>query len=208
MSTLAQWRDQLFYQPLSLGVIALITCAALVVANRATHPAIIAAEERDLQNSLSEVLPAGYGDNALLKDTLQLATDAGKPVTVYRSRKAGTVNGVVFQTSARGYAGDIVVLIGVDARGTLLGARVIRHQETPGLGDKIEIAKATWIEDFKGKSLTEPSPDKWGVKKDGGVFDQFAGATITPRAVVKAVKQGLEFFSAHREEILTSEGTK
>ena len=129
-------------------------------------------------------------------------------MTVYRSRQAGTVNGAVFQTSARGYAGDIVVLIGVDARGTLLGARVIRHQETPGLGDKIEIAKATWIEDFTGKSLTEPSPDKWGVKKDGGVFDQFAGATITPRAVVKAVKQGLEFFSAHRDEILTSEGTK
>ena len=72
-----------------------------------------------------------------------------------------------------------MVLIGVDARGTLFGARVIRHQETPGLGDKIEIAKARWIEDFKGKSLTDPSPDKWGVKKDGGVFDQFAGATIT-----------------------------
>ena len=208
MSTLAQWRDQLFYQPLSLGLIALITCAALVVANRATHPAIIAAEERDLQNSLSEVLPAGYSDNALLKDTLQLATDAGKPLTVYRSRKAGTVNGAVFQTSARGYAGDIVVLIGVDASGTLLGARVIKHQETPGLGDKIEIAKAKWIEDFKGKSLAEPSPEKWGVKKDGGVFDQFAGATITPRAVVKAVKRGLEFYSAHRDEILTPGETK
>ena len=204
MSTVAQWRDQLFYQPLSLGIIALVTCAALVFANQATHSAIIAAEERDLQNSLSEVLPAGYGDNALLKDTLQLATDAGKPVTVYRSRKAGTVNGVVFQTSARGYAGDIVVLIGVDARGTLLGARVIKHQETPGLGDKIEIAKSKWIEDFKGRSLAEPVPEKWGVKKDGGVFDQFAGATITPRAVVKAVKQGLEFFAAHRDEILTS----
>ena len=208
MSTLVQWRDQLFYQPFSLGLIALITCAALVVANRATHPAIIAAEERDLQNSLSEVLPAGHGDNNLLKDTLRLIASDGTPLTVYRSRKAGTVNGAVFQTSARGYAGDIVVLIGVDANGSLLGARVIRHQETPGLGDKIEIAKAKWIEDFKGKSLAEPSPEKWGVKKDGGVFDQFAGATITPRAVVKAVKQGLEFFSAHRDEILTPGETK
>ncbi len=208
MSTLAQWRDQLFYQPLSLGVIALVTCAALVVANQATHTAIVDAEERDLQNSLSEVLPAGHGDNNLLKDTLQLATGEGKPLTVYRSRKDGTVNGAVFQTSARGYAGDIVVLIGVDANGTLLGARVIKHQETPGLGDKIEIAKAKWIEDFKGKSLAEPSPERWGVKKDGGVFDQFAGATITPRAVVKAVKQGLEFYSSHRDEILTSEDSK
>ena len=202
MSTLVQWRDQLFYQPLSLGLIALITCAALVVANRATHPAIIAAEERDLQNSLSEVLPAGYGDNALLKDTLQLATDAGKPVTVYRSRKAGTVNGAVFQTSARGYASDIVVLIGVDARGTLLGARVIRHQETPGLGDKIELAKSKWIRAFEGKSLASLPAEQWAVKKDGGVFDQFAGATITPRAVVKAVKEGMNFYVAHRDEIL------
>ena len=202
MSTLAQWRDQLFYQPLSLGAIALVTCAALVVANQATHTAIVAAEERDLQNSLSEVLPAGHGDNNLLKDTLQLPGGDGKPLTIYRSRKAGAVNGAVFQTASRGYAGDIVVLIGVDTSGTLLGARVIRHQETPGLGDKIEAAKSKWIDDFAGKSLTSPSPEKWGVKKDGGVFDQFAGATITPRAVVKAVRQGLEFFAAHRTEII------
>jgi len=202
MSTLAQWRDQLFYQPLSLGAIALVTCAALVVANQATHTAIVAAEERDLQNSLSEVLPAGHGDNNLLKDTLQLPGSDGKPLTIYRSRKGGAVNGAVFQTASRGYAGDIVVLIGVDTSGTLLGARVIRHQETPGLGDKIEVAKSKWIDDFAGKSLASPPPEKWGVKKDGGVFDQFAGATITPRAVVKAVRQGLEFFAAHRTEII------
>ena len=208
MSTLAQWRDQLFYQPLSLGAIALVTCAALAVANQATRSAIDAAEERDLQNSLSEVLPASYGDNNLLKDTLQLSGSDGKALTIYRSRKAGVVNGAVFQTTSRGYAGDIVVLVGVDTSGTLLGVRVIRHQETPGLGDKIEAAKAKWIDDFAGKSLASPPPEKWGVKKDGGVFDQFAGATITPRAVVKAVKQWLEFFATHREEILTAQPTK
>jgi len=93
-------------------------------------------------------------------------------------------------------------MMSVDMEGRLLGARVIKHAETPGLGDKIEIAKAKWILDFNGKSLSDPPPEKWGVKKDGGVFDQFAGATITPRAVVKAVKSGLEFFAAHREEIL------
>ncbi len=204
MSIVAQWRDQLFYQPLSLGAIALVTCTALVIGNQVTHSAIIAAEERDMQNSLSEVLPAGYGDNNLLKDTLQLTTDEGKALTVYRSRKSGTVNGAVFQTAARGYAGDVVVLIGIDTQGTLLGARVIKHQETPGLGDKIEAAKTKWIESFTGKSLSSPPVEKWGVKKDGGVFDQFAGATITPRATVKAVKQGLEFFAAHRDEILKS----
>ena len=202
MSTLVQWRDHLAYQPLSLGIVALVTCAALVFANQATHSAIVAAEERDLQNSLSDVLPVGHGDNNLLKDTLQISGLDGKPLTIYRSRKAGAVNGAVFQSAARGYAGDIVVLIGIDTQGTLLGARVIKHQETPGLGDKIEAAKAKWIDDFSGKSLKSPPPEKWGVKKDGGVFDQFAGATITPRAVVKAVKQGLEFFAAHREEII------
>jgi len=202
MSTLAQWRDHLAYQPISLSIVALITSAALVFANQATRQGIVEAEERDLQNSLGEVLPAGHADNNLLKDTLQIAAADGKPLTIYRSRKGDAVNGAVFQTAARGYAGDIVVLIGVDAAGTLLGARVIKHQETPGLGDKIEAAKTKWIEDFKGKSLASPPPEKWGVKKDGGVFDQFAGATITPRAVVKAVKQGLEFFAAHRAEIV------
>ena len=202
MSTLAEWRDRLSYQPLSLGFIALATSAALVVANQVTHPKIVEAEERDLQASLAEVLPAGFADNELLKDTISLAGDEGKPVTIYRARKAGSIAGAVFQTIGRGYGGEMIVLIGVDAKGTLLGARVIRHKETPGLGDKIELAKSKWIRDFEGKSLESPPAEKWAVKKDGGVFDQFAGATITPRAVVKAVKEGMKFYVAHRDEIL------
>ena len=202
MSTLAEWRDRLSYQPLSLGFIALATSAALVVANQVTHPKIVEAEERDLQASLAEVLPAGFADNELLKDTISLTGDDGKPVTIYRARKAGSITGAVFQTVGRGYGGEMIVLIGVDAKGTLLGARVIRHKETPGLGDKIELAKSKWIRDFEGKSLESPPAEKWAVKKDGGVFDQFAGATITPRAVVKAVKEGMKFYVAHRDEIL------
>ena len=202
MSTLAEWRDRLSYQPLSLGFIALATSAALVVANQLTHPKIVEAEERDLQASLADVLPAGFADNELLKDTISLTGDDGKPVTIYRARKAGSVTGAVFQTVGRGYGGEMVVLIGLDAKGTLLGARVIRHKETPGLGDKIELAKSKWIRDFEGKSLESPPTEKWAVKKDGGVFDQFAGATITPRAVVKAVKEGMTFYAVHREAIL------
>ena len=202
MSTLAEWRDRLSYQPLSLGFIALATSAALVVANQVTHPKIVEAEERDLQASLAEVLPAGFADNELLKDTISLTGDDGKPVTIYRARKAGSITGAVFQTVGRGYGGEMIVLIGVDAKGTLLGARVIRHKETPGLGDKIELAKSKWIRDFEGKSLESPPAEKWAVKKDGGVFDQFAGATITPRAVVKAVKEGMKLYVAHRDEIL------
>ena len=202
MSTLALWREKLSYQPISLAVVAMLTSAALALGNHATREDILKAEERDLQASLGQVLPEGYADNDLLKDTMKIVAEDGKPVTVYRARKAGAVTGAVFQVASRGYAGDIAVLIGVDRQGRMLGARVVKHIETPGLGDKIEIAKAKWIRDFEGKALGDPPPEKWAVKKDGGVFDQFAGATITPRAVVKAVKGGLEFFAAHRDEIL------
>ncbi|MBU1235494.1 MAG: electron transport complex subunit RsxG [Gammaproteobacteria bacterium] len=198
-------RDKLSYQAISLGVVALVASAALSVGNKLTGPAIAEAEARDLQSSLSQVLPEGSYDNELLKDTLDVKVSRGDTpatVLVYRARKAGAVTGAVFRMARRGYAGDIVVLMGVDAKGTLLGVRVIKHQETPGLGDKIDIAKTSWILDFNGKSLDNLPADKWAVKKDGGVFDQFAGATITPRAVVSAVKGGLDFFAAHRDEII------
>ena len=202
MSTLALWREKLGYQPLSLGIIAMITSAALAFGNQVTHDGIRKAEELDLKASLAQVLPEGFADNDLLKDTMKINGADGKPVTLYRARKAGAVTGTVFQVSSRGYAGEIVVLIGIDHEGKMLGARVIKHQETPGLGDKIDVAKSKWVLDFDGKSLTSPPAEKWAVKKDGGAFDQFAGATITPRAVMKAVKGGLEFFAAHQQEIL------
>jgi len=101
----------------------------------------------------------------------------------------------------KGYAGRIVCMMGVDKNGHLLGVRVIKHAETPGLGDKIEPAKSDWIHSFEGKFLGDPLPEKFAVKKDGGVFDQFAGATITPRAVVKAVNKSLLYFAAHRDEL-------
>lgn len=202
MSTLAVWREKLTYQPVSLGIVALLSSAALALANHATHDDILKAQENDLQASLAQVLPKGFADNDLLKDTVQIAGSDGTPVIIYRTRQSGRINGAVFQVSDRGYAGEIAVLIGLDAKGRLLGARVIKHRETPGLGDKIEAAKSDWIHVFEGKSLQSPAPDQWAVKKDGGVIDQLAGATITPRAVVKAVKGGLEFYDAHRQEIL------
>lgn len=209
---LALLRDKLAYQGFSLGAVAMLCAAALVLGNNLTREGIAKAEAADLAASLAQVLPAGSSDNDLLNDTVKVGAgetasgaDAGgtaPAVTVYRARKEGKITGAVFRMAARGYAGDIVVLMGVDTQGRLLGARVVKHAETPGLGDKIEPAKSKWILDFDGKSLNDPPAEKWAVKKDGGVFDQFAGATITPRAVVKAVKSGLEFFAAHREEIL------
>lgn len=194
-------RQHLGYHGVLLGLCALVTTAALVGANQATAPAIARAAQDDLKQSLGQVLPEGIADNDLLADTLVLPQSAGRTVTVYRGRRAGAFSAAVFEYSARGYAGDIVVLMGVDAAGVVTGVRVLRHQETPGLGDKIEAAKSDWIRAFDGTSLTRPGASGWAVKKDGGQFDQFAGATITPRAVVKAVHEGLEFFAAHRAEI-------
>ncbi len=199
---LANARATLQWQGISVGVVALVASAALVFANALTQGPIAEAEARDLQASLAQVLPAGFADNDLLKDTLELADADGAKKLVYLAKKNGSVAGAVFRNSARGYSGDIVVLMGVDAEGRTLGVRVVKHTETPGLGDKIELPKAKWILSFDGKSLDNLPVDKWAVKKDGGVFDQFAGATITPRAVVKAVKGGLDFFAAHRGEIL------
>ncbi len=192
-------REKIAYQPLLLGVVALAASAALALASGATCDAIAAAEAKDLRDSLAEVLPAGLADNDFLNDTVDLEKD-GKKLTVYRARQGGALQAVLFKVSERGYSGEIQVLMAVDMRGQTLGVRVLKHTETPGLGDKIELRKSPWVLDFAGKSLAEPAPEMWGVKKDNGVFDQFAGATITPRAVVKAVKGGLEFFAAHQRD--------
>lgn len=193
-------RGGLAYQGILLGAVALLTSAALALAARLTGPDIAAAEARDLQQSLAQVLPGQY-DNDLLKDSLTLPGPDGE-VMVYRARRAGRVEAVVFRVTGKGYAGPIACIMGVDREGRLLGVRVLAHKETPGLGDKIEPAKDGWINAFAGKSLQAPPPDEWAVKKDGGVFDQFSGATITPRAVVKAVKGGLEFFAREQHRLL------
>ena len=195
------FREKIAYQPILLGAFALLTSGALAWASNATGEAIAAAEAKDLRDSLAEVLPQGMADNDFLKDTVDLEKD-GKTVTIYRARQAGVVKAALFKVAQRGYAGDIQVLMAVDSEGKTLGVRVLKHSETPGLGDKIEVKKDPWVKSFDGKSLTDPVPEKWAVKKDGGIFDQFAGATITPRAVVKAVKGGMDFYTEHRKEII------
>jgi electron transport complex protein RnfG len=193
-------RKQLYYQVVLLGGVTLVTTAALALADKATSADIAAAQARDMQQSLVQVLPGKY-DNDLLKDTLVLNGPNGE-VTVYRARRAGRVEAVVFKVSGNGYAGPIDCMMGIDRNGHITGVRVIKHKETPGLGDKIEPAKSRWIYAFDDKSLGDPPVEKWAVKKDGGVFDQFAGATITPRGVVKAVKGGMEFFDKQKDKLL------
>jgi len=193
-------RAKLVYQGILLGSVTLLTGGALALADHATKGAIEAAKECDMKQSLTQVLPGQY-DNDLLKDTVVLPGPDGD-VTVYRARRAGKVEAVVFQVQGIGYAGPVVSMMGVDRDGHILGVRVIQHKETPGLGDKVDPAKTNWIHSFEGKFLGNPPADKFAVKKDGGVFDQFAGATITPRAVVKSVKGGLEFFAREKGKLL------
>lgn len=196
-------RQRLIYHVALLGGVALLTSAAIGVADHVTRADIARRQLEDLQLTLQQVVPASYYDNELVSDTVTVNDSAGEPLTVYRARRGGQVQAVCYRAKAPGYGNTaMVIALGVDRSGTLLGVRVISHNETPGLGDKIELGKSDWILRFTGRSLTDPQPEKWGVKKDGGAFDQFTGATITPRAVVKAVKAGLDFFVAHRALLL------
>ena len=131
-----------------------------------------------------------------------IKNDEGKDVTIYRATKDGKITGIAYAIEGSGYGGPISLILGLDADGKILGVRATAFKETPGLGDKIDPAKSDWITRFTGLSLGNPVPDKWKVKKDGGQFDQFAGATITPRGVVAAIKGGLDFFAAHKSEFL------
>ena len=185
-----------------LGVFCLGFGLILAVTDRLTVDDIAARALEDRQNSLSQVIPDDLHDNNPVKDTLHVSDANGRDITVYRARKAGQVTGVAYEILGTGYAGEIKLMMGIDAAGKLLGVRVLAHKETPGLGDKIEVKKGDWILRFTGLSLGNPPAERWKVKKDGGEFDQFAGATITPRGVVRAIHSGLEFFAAHKSELL------
>jgi electron transport complex protein RnfG len=156
----------------------------------------------DKQNSLTQVIPINIHDNNPVTDSFVMTGPTGKELTVYRATKGGKVTGVAYEIAGSGYAGPIKLMLGVDADGKVLGVRALAHKETPGLGDKIEVKKGDWILRFTGLSLGAPPKDKWKVKKDGGQFDQFSGATITPRGVVTAVRNGLEFFAANKAQML------
>lgn len=204
---LAQLRPQLQYQTYILAGFSLVASILLGFADLATKNAIQLRLEEDLKNKLEEVIPAGLYDNNLLADTVTLpSADANlgsKQTIVYLAKKAGKVNAVSFKFVAPdGYAGPINLVMGLNRNGEILGVRVISHTETPGLGDKIEIKKSKWILSFNGKSLDNVTYEEWTVKKDGGIFDQFSGATITPRKVVLAIKRGLEFYHEHQDELL------
>ena len=175
-----------------------------------TLPAIEKYADSRIEGAVNEVLggPARFETLYLSGETLSKTPPSGVPLRKVTKAYVGFNDqnarvGVAVEASAPGFADEVKLMVGFDpATGALTGFSVLAQKETPGLGDKIELAKSKWIRDFEGKSLESPPAEKWAVKKDGGVFDQFAGATITPRAVVKAVKEGMSFYAAHRDEIL------
>jgi electron transport complex protein RnfG len=203
MPLLFRDRDGIPYQTLLLGGFTAAAAVLLVSGHLLTRAPIAEREAEELLASLSEVIPPSLHDNDLLASTVELSVD-GRTVIVYRALDGLDVTAVAFEVVGQGYAGPIRVLLGVAADGRVQGARVLAHAETPGLGDKIELARADWILGFDGRSLSDPPPARWAVEKDGGVFDQFSGATITPRAVVAAIKRGLQTFASHREALTAS----
>lgn len=149
--------------------------------------------------ALEQVIPATQRDNILLDDYIE--TDDAvylklkAPGKIHIAKKQGIVTGFIIPTRAPdGYAGSIMSIVGVDTKGKILGVRILQHQETPGLGDKVDTKKSDWVFSFNGKSLDITPANAWAVKKDKGEFDQFTGATITPRAVVKSIHNALVFF--------------
>jgi Na+-translocating ferredoxin:NAD+ oxidoreductase subunit G len=188
------------------GVILAVFCLGfgllLALTDLATSGSIAARAIEDRQASLGQVIPAGIHDNNPVLDTLAMKDAEGDEILVYRALKDGKVTGVAYEIFGSGYAGRMKLMLGVDTEGRILGVRALAHKETPGLGDKIEVKKGDWILQFDGLSLGNPAVEKWKVKKDGGQFDQFSGATITPRGVVKAIVSGLDLFDANKAQLL------
>lgn len=195
------WRSAL-----ALGLVVIIGTTLLAGVDRLTRERIADQEQRVVLEQLQQLLAADQYDNALHRDIFEFSNESafpqGQTVTAYRGRKQGQPVAVILRFAAPdGYNGRINLLVGINTQGQLTGVRVTSHKETPGLGDGIEVERSDWILAFDGKSLQQPSAEKWAVRRDGGAFDQMTGATITPRAVVNAVQRALQYFAAHQPEL-------
>ncbi|MGB7904784.1 MAG: electron transport complex subunit RsxG [Steroidobacteraceae bacterium] len=193
-----------------LAAVAILAFGLVAVVHELTRDRIAATERARELARFDQVLAGLPHDNDLLADTLTLR-DAELPgsteaITAYRARFRGQPVAVVLEPVAPdGYSGAIRLLIAIAPDGTILGVRVLSHRETPGLGDFIDTRKSDWMQQFTGKSAGSSAAARWRVRKDGGDFDQYTGATITSRAVVGTVGSTLEFFARHRDELLGDE---
>ncbi|WP_430009200.1 electron transport complex subunit RsxG [Methylophaga lonarensis] len=191
---------------LLLAIFAITATVLVALTETQTRERIVENQRQATLRAIAAVVPEQSFDNDILTDTLTLPATAAlgttEATTVYRARLDETpVAAVLNVVAPNGYSGSIHMLVGIYYDGTVSGVRVIAHKETPGLGDKIDERRDDWILQFSGLSLENPPAVRWKVKRDGGSFDQFTGATITPRAVVGAVQQALIYFEEHRERL-------
>jgi Na+-translocating ferredoxin:NAD+ oxidoreductase subunit G len=198
------------YFILILVLIGVIVSVALIAAFSRER---IAANERAwFVAHLDALIPAALRDNDLYADAI-MVSDAEllgtTPTLIYRARRSNTpVGAIIAATAPDGYGGPIELLIAVDYQGAVLGVDVLRHTETQGIGDGFAPHRSQWLQKLMGRSLSNPQPKQWTIRKDGGEFDQFTGASVTPRAILKAVRQALEYYALHRESIFNDAATQ
>ncbi|OUS04662.1 electron transport complex subunit G [Gammaproteobacteria bacterium 42_54_T18] len=187
-----------------MGLFAIVTTGLIVLTQVGTADQIEFAKRQALEKALQEIVPTSLFDNKLLENTVEISANkqlgSKKIRTAYIATKDDAPAAIILQATApEGYGGSIHFLVGIRADGVVTGVRVVPpHFETPGLGDKIDLAKSNWILSFNGKSLANLEAEQWKVKKDGGQFDAFTGATITPRAIVDGVHKSLQYFDEHK----------
>jgi len=190
---------------LGISIFAIVTAGLIAITQVSTKERIATNEREQEAKALHEIIPAKSIDNDLLHDTLLIPapTLGYSQARIYQAHKAGQVSAVIIPVIAPdGYSGDISLIVGINAKGIIEGVRVLSHKETPGLGDKIDLKKSPWVLSFNGKSLKDDNDPAWAVKKEGGDFDQFTGATITPRAVINAVARAVRFFELNKSTLL------
>lgn len=192
-----------------LIAIAIVMAVGLSTIDTLTRERIYRNQQSWILERLDALVPASAHDNDLLSDSIKvtapdlLGTD--EQIDIYRARMQDQPVAAILRTVAPdGYRGPIDLLVAIAADGSLLGVQVLRHNETPGLGDAFEHDGGQWLNAFRGKSLDRPAQQRWSVRRDGGDFDAFTGATITPRAIVKSVRQALEYFRANRSQLFAA----
>lgn len=194
-----------------LSLFAIITAGLIALTQVVTKDKILEQIAQARTKALLEIVPAGEFDNRLLDNAFWLQAEAElglkEAAEAFVALKQGQPQFFILPLVAPdGYTAPIRLIMSVDLAGTVTGLRVIAHKETPGLGDKIDIKKSDWVRLFEGRSLENTEESAWAVKKDGGEFDQLTGATITPRAIVRAVYKGLQYYRAHQSELLEAAG--
>lgn len=191
---------------ITLAVIAAICTALVALTYQMTAARIVANEKAWLERSLTPALSGLFYDSGVTESKIIVAPPHDLPgseaAIIYRVYAEDAPVAALFVVSARdGYAGPIRILVGIDVQGIVTGVQVLEHRETPGLGDRVESTKSDWVRQFNGHSLVDPAPAGWAIKGDGGQFDQLTGASVTPRAVIKAIKETLLYFDTHSDEI-------